>query len=426
MLDEKGAMLNHVAIVLPGALPVPCVLGGAIESTIQLIVEQNEIHKRLKITVFTPYEKTAKELSCAFKQTQFIWIYKGRLYRLINFFIRGLRKVFFKRMDHLDGQILKWHLRKATFDKVIIHSNIFHLLALAKVLPKEKLVFYIHANLFFERTRFNERIGRAAGRYVAISEFVKREVVKNSGVAPPRVSVLKNPIDFEKFNAVSNSERCGYLAKKYDIKPDDFVLLFAGRIVENKGVKHLLMALNLLPEEIPFKLLVIGSFGSGFGRGDKRDAFHDELMKLADLMPGKIIFTGFVHNSGLPKYHVLADVVVMPSLCEEAAGKVAMEAMASGRPVITTNAGGIPEYVTEECGIILKRGDHFVSDLAAAIRDLASDPAKRRRMGAAGAIEARNFAPEIYYSNYVKLAAGTAQAATDFPSLEEFHENIKH
>jgi glycosyltransferase involved in cell wall biosynthesis len=107
----------------------------------------------------------------------------------------------------------------------------------------------------------------------------------------------------------------------------------------------------------------------------------------------------------MPRYYALSDIVVMPSLCDESAGKVAMEGMASGRAVITTTAGGIPEYVTKECGILLDRGDGFVSDLRAAILDLAQNAAKRRRMGTAGALESRRFAPAIYYANYVKLVS---------------------
>ncbi len=396
-------IVKKAAIILPGALPVPCVFGGAIESTIQLIVEQNEIHQKLNLTVFSPYNKDAKRLSSSFKHTQFVWIRKGMTFHFLNFFIRGFRKAIFKNLDYLDGKILKWHIRRGEFDKVIIHGNTSHLLALAKVIPKEKLIFYIHANLFERPTPQSLSVGKSAERYVTVSEFVKQKVVGNAGTHPDQVIVIKNPIDFARFSAVYGSSRPCELVEKYDIRPNDIVILFAGRIVENKGIMKLIQALKSLPEETNFKLLVVGSFGSAFGRGQQKDGFHDKLINLAATMKGKIIFTGFVHNSELPKYHALADVVVMPSLCEEAAGKVAMEAMASGRAVITTRAGGIPEYVAENCGIILERGERFVSDLAIAILELAQNKEKRRKMGTEGAVEARRFSPEIYYGNYVKL-----------------------
>ncbi len=405
-LYRSGCDMKKVAIVLPGGLPVPSMYGGAIESTIQLVVEQNENHKQINLTVISPYEKKAKEHSASFEQTKFIWIHRGRLYNFANFFIRALRKIFFKNMDHLDGQILKWHVRRGGFDTVIIHGNTNHLLALRKVLPKEKIVFYVHANLFKCASKQNLIVGRAAGRYVCVSEFIKGEIVKNAGVNPESITVIKNPIDLEKFSRVRDSTRPKELVQKYNVQDDESVLLFVGRIVESKGIKHLMLALKSLPETVKFKLLVVGSFGSSFGRGHQKDAFYDQLMSISSAMQGRVVFTGFVHNSELPQYHALADIIIMPSLCEEAAGKVAMEGMASGRPVIVTDAGGIPEYVTGECGVILRRDGDFVASLADAIDGLMRSRKKRVTMGAAGAIAAQFFSPEIYYKNYVRLALG--------------------
>jgi len=396
-------MVKNIAIILPANLPVPCVYGGAIESTIQLVAEQNDIQQKLNITVFSPYEKVAKERGRGFMQTRFVWIHKGRFYHFINFFIRVLRRTLFKNMDHLDGQILKWKLRHAHFDKIIMHGNSNHLLALRKIVPKEKLVFYIHANLFTELSPKNIEIGSAAGRYVTVSEFVKREVMKNAGVSSKMITVIKNPIDLDSFAQARDLIRPAELIHKYGIQKDEIVLLFVGRIVEDKGIKHLMLALKSLPEQTKFKLLIVGSFGSAFGKGHQKDAFHEELLTLAKTMDSKIVFTGFVHNSELPKYHAIADIVAMPSLCEESAGKVAMEAMASGLPVITTNAGGIREYVTEDCSIILDRDGDFVSDLATAIDQLYGDEELRRSMGTAGEIQAQEFSPAIYYDNYVNL-----------------------
>lgn len=397
---------ERIAIIMPADLPVPAVLGGAIETIAQLGLEQNERHKQFQIVVFSAFNMASKKLSDQYEQAQFVWMRRGRLFHFLNFFIRILRKFLFKNLDHLDGLILAHRVRRDNFDKVVVYGHAMHLIALAKVVPREKLIFYIHANLFDRPTALSAAVGTAAQRYLMVSEFTRDHMIKMANIDPSKCFVIKNPIDLDRFRFSVNADRPADLVQRYKIGPDDVVLLYVGRIVTYKGVKEILMAAGSLPDNVRFKLLVVGSFGSGFGKGHQKTAFQDELISLAQSAAGRIVFTGFVHNSELPKYHALSDVVLMPSLYEEPAGMVAMEAMASGRPVITTNAGGIPEYVTPDCGIILNRGDNFVSDLASAMLQLVQDKDKRRMMGSAGVAESRKFAPEIYYANYVKLVSG--------------------
>ena len=58
-----------------------------------------------------------------------------------------------------------------------------------------------------------------------------------------------------------------------------------------------------------------------------------------------ILFTGFVENVKLPDYYNIADIIVLPSICEEAAGLAMIETLACGGALITTYSGGISEYV---------------------------------------------------------------------------------
>jgi glycosyltransferase involved in cell wall biosynthesis len=392
-----------IIIVLPGNLPVPCVSGGAIETIAQLTLDQNERQKRFQFVVFSPHDRAAKILSQRYDQARFVWIRRGALYSLLNFFIKVLRKTVSKGIDHLDGQILRRRIGSIEFDRVIVYGSPNHLMALSKVVPRNKLDFYAHTNLFYQPTPLNAAIGRAAGRFLCVSNFVRQEIVRNTDVPAENVTVIRNPIDFSSFTTVCGAERPTDLVAKHGIRSEDVVLLFVGRIVEGKGIIPLLRALAEMPSDVNFKLLVVGSFGSDFGQGKKKDGFHEKVMTLARTMGSKIIFTGFMHNSALPPYHALADIVLMPSLCEEAAGMVAMEAMASGRPVIASDAGGITEYVTEGCGIIIKRDDHFISGLSSAILDLIENPKNRLSMGRAGALAARKFSPDEYFEAYVKL-----------------------
>lgn len=63
----------------------------------------------------------------------------------------------------------------------------------------------------------------------------------------------------------------------------------------------------------------------------------------------KIILTGYIHSNKLPHYLGAADIGCVPSVYEEACGLTALEMMASGLPIITTDATGLKEYVPNNC-----------------------------------------------------------------------------
>ncbi len=396
---------NRVAIIVPAKLPVPPVQGGAIESTIQLIIDQNEVYKKLAITIFSPFNKKAFLESKKYKETRWFWIYHGIFYKFCDFLFRVVRKLFIKDLLTFDSYRLVKYMDHEKFDKILIHGNTNHLKGLSKMIPKEKLVFSVHANIFKSLTENNIEIGNSAVKFIAVSDFIKNKIATNCKVEPSKISVIKNTIALDSFSAPINETEKLKIKEKYKINEDDIVILFAGRIVENKGIKHLLKALKKIDNEFKFTFLVVGSFGSNFGRSNNVDSFGEELLDLAEELNNKVIFTGFIHNTKLPVFHAISDILAMPSLCDDAAPKVAMETMASGLPIITTNDGGIPEYVCQKCGIIIDRDqdeESFINDLALVLRMLMDNRELRQKMGAEGKKHSINFSPSIYYQKYVE------------------------
>ncbi len=100
-----------------------------------------------------------------------------------------------------------------------------------------------------------------------------------------------------------------------------------------------------------------------------------EELRLQD----EVVFTGF--RTDVPAYLALLDVYVLPSR-EEGLGNSILEAMCMELPVVVSDAGGIPESVIPGTGVMLS--DTSPEPLAAAIRELILDPAKRRALGVAG------------------------------------------
>ena len=100
--------------------------------------------------------------------------------------------------------------------------------------------------------------------------------------------------------------------------------------------------------------------------------------------PGPAVrFVGWLSQADLPAEIRRSDILVVPTVAQEALGRTAVEAMAAGRPVVASRIGGLPFTVQDGLtGLLAEPGD--AADLAAKIRRLLDDPELRTRMGRAG------------------------------------------
>ena len=110
----------------------------------------------------------------------------------------------------------------------------------------------------------------------------------------------------------------------------------------------------------------------------------------------------YVDNFEIYKYASLADIQCVPSLWQEAAGLVVLEAMAEGIPTIVTRSGGMVEYVTEETSIIIEQ-KNVIENLKQAILFMKENPKIRKEMSEASKVQGKKFNTEIYYRDFVKI-----------------------
>ena len=94
------------------------------------------------------------------------------------------------------------------------------------------------------------------------------------------------------------------------------------------------------------------------------------LLKLFSSIKDKIIFTGYIDYEDMPSIYQLSNIAVLPSMWDEPAGMTMVEAVASGLPLITTNSGGIPEYIPNKLAVILNRDDKLVENITENILNL--------------------------------------------------------
>jgi phosphatidylinositol alpha-mannosyltransferase len=154
-------------------------------------------------------------------------------------------------------------------------------------------------------------------------------------------------------------------------------IVFVGQAVERKGLPVLLRAFEALREHVPATLSLVG-------------VHQDEVEPL--LLDGRgVTALGKVSDDEKAAELARADVLCAPSLGGESFGMVLTESFASGTPVVASDIPGYADVVRDGVdGVLVPRGDAV--SLAESLRDLALDPARRARMGAAAAEHAQRYA----------------------------------
>ena len=99
----------------------------------------------------------------------------------------------------------------------------------------------------------------------------------------------------------------------------------------------------------------------------------------------------------MPALYEMADVCVLPSIWDDPAPLAVIESLVSGKPLITTRSGGIPEYANDDCAIILERDNQLVDHLAQAMVELAGNSAKRDVMS----LSSTSMRPQMNSQTYI-------------------------
>lgn len=176
-----------------------------------------------------------------------------------------------------------------------------------------------------------------AWRVIVCSEFMKGEVNRLFDCPWDKIDVIFNGVDASKFEFDwEEAERLEHRAKL--ATPDEQIVIYVGRFVREKGIHVLLNAANVVLAKRPnTKFLIVG--------GGQRERF-ERFVEWAGLKD-KVLFTGFMANRSLHQLYRVADVAVFPSLYEPF-GIVALEGMAAGVPVVSSDAGGLKEIVRHD------------------------------------------------------------------------------
>lgn len=364
-----------VAIVSVGTLPIPAVDGGAVETLIDNLISENEINRIIDLDIYSIYSDKAVKKSNEFANTKYYYITINKFIRLIDSSIYTIIGKIFKKYTMSYRYIvqrvvfslkIRKYLKK-NYDAIIFEASQFLSISLLgnNISGKTKIIFHVHNKI--NKGFFLKKMLKNADAIFSVSNFIKNYIISSYPTIPvEKFFTLRNRVDSTVFHPIKNENETIKLKKKFGIKDNDTILVFLGRISREKGVKQVCEALEKLSNP-NIKLLIIGS---AFFNSDVRDQFTLEIRDRFKKMDDRIIFTGYIGHDLVPQYLSLADIAVCPSLSDEAAPLAIMEILSCGIPLITTNAGGIPEYVDEKSTVLLNRDKHLTNNIVAVINQM--------------------------------------------------------
>ncbi|MDC0759799.1 glycosyltransferase family 4 protein [Brevibacillus sp. AG] len=370
----------NIAIISPGPFSVPPVKGSSVEHDIDEVTKMIEPMHNVKI--YTRQCATYPTSSVE-ENRQFIRVpYKGPkpyLRRIIN------------------------HIKKNKPDVILVENRPIYVLTLKRHFPKIPVFVNMHSHVYGSQPIISKenmrRAVRLATGFITNSEFLRQHFIRTCKIPANKIHAVHLGVDVTPYQVAKIAVK--KMRQELGLKPDDRVLFYAGRLMRGKGVHVLIKAFRQVSKQDPkAKLVIVG--GTGYG-SNRLNPYVRELKRLAKPLGKKVRFVNFVPSAKMPLYYQIGDVVATPSVWKEAFCRVNLEAMASGKPVISTPRGGIREVVAhEKSGFIIPPKD-WEKGLPAVWELLWSSPAVRNEMGKQALQRAKFFSWYATAQGYLNL-----------------------
>jgi glycosyltransferase involved in cell wall biosynthesis len=221
-------------------------------------------------------------------------------------------------------------------------------------------------------------LGRILAGIIAGSDYMScnssdlKDALVKSGIKPEKIDYVIYGVDSDKISFSAGKREA--IRKKMNIEKDTIMLLIVGRFIPKKGFSTAFRALKCIVDKNKnIKLAVIGD-------GELKEEYISILMK--DNTLDKVIFLGYVNTNELADYYSACDIFLMPSEKNPPDGlnTVVPEAMACGRPIVASAAGGNDLVVFEGVnGFLHEEGDY--QTLAVLVNRLIENESLRADMG---------------------------------------------
>ena len=289
-----------------------------------------------------------------------------------NKFSVGIIFDLYRLMKERNIHVLRTHKYRANFYGRIAGK----LAGVPVIIASEHNIYRGEKEKRFIRRVTNKLLSMVTDKMVAVSDAIKKDILRYDRVSPSKIMVLHNGVDIERFKPGVNFRD---MRKQFAISKDDVVIGFVGRLVISKGLNYLIEAVALLKNSYNVKLLIVGD-----------GSLMEELKKIAKDkgLEESVIFTGLRRD--ITDVLSSIDIFVLSSIKEGFPNSL-LEAMAMGKPVVATAVGGIPEVIGHGTnGLLVQPAD--IEGLALALKTVIDNPLMAKNMG----IAARDFIEKNY------------------------------
>ena len=250
--------------------------------------------------------------------------------------------------------------------------------------------FFFRFNLFHQLIlRLEKRIfeNGECKKIIAISEMVKRDILKHYQLPEDRIKVVYNGVQLDKFNPSNRKSFRNEIRQQLRISDEEVMILFVGSGFERKGLEYLIKSVQYIKQK-NWRLVLVGK--------GKWKRYLDFTSKENQ---GKIIHLEPIDK--IEKMYAAADFFILPSIYEPF-GNANLEALASGLPIITSRNCGVAEIITpNKEGIILEEPSDSKA-IAEAI-DCLMDPKNRGLMANSARMLAEKFTQERNASVMIEI-----------------------
>ncbi|MCK4591931.1 glycosyltransferase [Candidatus Parcubacteria bacterium] len=223
---------------------------------------------------------------------------------------------------------------------------------------------------------------------IAPSTAIKKLLINHEIKAP--ISIIPSGINIDNFKK-DTGQRDG-IREKYQVKPDDIMLITACRLTEEKNLEFLVRSFaKIRQKRNNVRFLIVGD-----------GAVRKDLEKMAEEfgIKNSIIFAGLVDRSEIVGLYQASDIFIFASLTETQ-GLVAVEAMAAGNPVVAIKASGIEDIVRSgEDGFLTSKSEDEFSE---SVLKIVGDKSLKEKMSARAKINSKRFSIEPWVEKVVEL-----------------------
>lgn len=359
----KGGYMK-VLMICTEKLPVPAVLGGAVQTYIAGILPH--LSKNHKITVLGISDPSLPNQEI-----------------LDN--VRYIR---------VPGKILETYqlgvvnfIETESFDLIHIFNRPRLVLPVRKAAPHSKITLSMHNDMFtLKKIKPEEAMAvlEELSHIVTVSNYVGKVIKTLYPQAASKIQTVYSGVDTDRFLPGDHPKMKSIrdeLRREHGLE-NKTVILFAGRLSKNKGVDRLIKALPDLAKKFDDLALVI--VGSNWFSQDKVTDYIVYIRSLAEKLTIPVVNTGFVSSSEIQNWFAASDVFVCTSVWEEPLARVHYEAMSTGLPIVTTERGGNPEVIQVNVNGVIVKNPENPDNFTEQISSLLTNKSLMKSMGERG------------------------------------------